>query len=194
MSRKLSLKFIQKSYQAIFCVILLSVTMTGCTSLLVSSKGVRAEKYERKNNSNNSVSGKVPAELVGKWKKVQSSGYADYAKYAENMGNFESYEIMEDGRVRNETLIAAKSYDCPVQTTTRSEGTITLTSDSMLNIHLDAGTIQQANGCSPEKSYADSTKETSTDFQWKMSRDEAGTTELYLTQPNGETICYRRAA
>jgi len=194
MSRKLSLKFIQKSYRAIFGIVLLSVTMTGCATLPVSSKGVRAEKYERKNNSDSPVSNKVPIELVGKWKKVQRSGYADYAKYAENMGNFESYEIMEDGRVRNETLIAAKNYDCPVQTATRSEGTIALISDSELNIHLDAGTIQQANGCSPEKNYADSTKETSTNFQWKISRDDTGTIELYLTQTNGETICYHRAA
>jgi len=186
MSRKLSLKFIEKSYWAITYAILLGaamLAMTGCTPRQVSSKEARPEKAERPDKK----------ELVGKWQKIPAGGqYAEYAKYAENMGNFESYEITEDGRVTNETLIATRNYDCPVEVSTKSDGKITVSSETQLNISLDAGTIQQRNGCSAEKNSTGSTKATSTDFQWKISKDDDGTTELYLTQPNGETVRYRR--
>jgi hypothetical protein len=185
MRQKLSLKFIQKSYWAIFCIILLSAAlpaMSGCTT--ISGKQSGTEKTERRNKSGN--------ELVGKWYKTQGGKFADYAGYAENLGNFESFEISEDGRVKSETLTAARNYDCIVEVSTKSEGTITRVSDSQLNIRLDAGTTRQTNSCSPEKNSADPTAATVTNYQWKLSEDEKGRAELCLIQPDGKTSCYRR--
>lgn len=185
MSRKLSL--IQKSFGTLLGVVLLGIaimTMNGCTA--ISGKQVRAEKTARESN------GKIAPELAGKWHKKQA-GFAEYAKYAENLGYFESYEITEDGRVRRETLIAEKNYDCRTETSATSAGTITLASDSQMNISLDAGTIRQTGGCSADKNYTSSTLPSSTDYQFKLGRDASGAPELCLTQTNGEAACYRRA-
>jgi hypothetical protein len=185
MSRKLSLKFMQKSYRAIFCVVLLGAVMaaiSGCAT--ISGKQSRAEKTARDNTSGRNIQ-----ELTGKWHKIQGGKYVDYASYAENLGKFESYEITADGRVKAESLTAARSYDCIVEVSAKSDGTIKRLSDSQINISLNAGILRQTNACAPEKNSTDPTGATSTDYQWKLNEAED---ELCLTQSNGETACYRR--
>jgi hypothetical protein len=178
--------FIQKSYRAIFCVILLSAgIMSGCATL--RGKEVRADKNDRPNNF-------APDDvnrLAGKWHKTQG-GFGDYAVYAENLGDFESYEITGDGRIKSLTLNAARNYDCIVEVAASSEGTIRLAPDSTeLNMSLAAGTIRKTNNCSPEKNSTASTAATDTVYRWKVI-EEDGTTLLYLTKANGETAIYRR--
>jgi hypothetical protein len=190
MSRKLSVKFIQKSFWAISCVILLSaamLAMSGC------GKQILAKKNERQSDNSRTVSGKVVKELVGKWQKKPADGsYEDYGVYAENLGSFESLEITEDARVHRASFTAAKNYDCRTEDAATSDGTIIVESGSELNITLDVGTLQHTDGCSAEKNYTSSIKATTTNYQWKLGKDKAGRAELCLTQTNGETACYRR--
>ena len=110
----------------------------------------------------------------------------------ENLGSFESYRITEDGRVKIETSTAARSYDCLVQTSAKSEGNLSLLAGSQLNIRLAAGTIRKSNACSPEQDSTVSTAATTTNYQWQLGADEDGRAELCLTPTGGETACYRR--
>jgi hypothetical protein len=192
MRRKLSIEFIQKSALAIGCAVLICAglaVMTGCAT--ISGKQARAEKTARENKSEKVVqTGKIAPELVGKWHKTPADRF-DYAVYAENLGNFETYEITADGRVKSETLSAARNYDCIVESSTKSEGTITSASNSPeLNIRLDAGTTRTTNNCSPEKNSTGSTNAVTANYRWKVSEDAAGRAELCLTQPDGKTACY----
>lgn len=191
MSRKLSIKFIGQSFWAIFCCTFLLgaalLAMTGCNS--------RAQaENARENKADASVkTGKIAPELVGKWQKKQPGGkYAEYAVYAENLGAFEAYEISPDARIRRTSLIAAKNYDCRVETAAVSQGAITPVSDSELNITLDVGSVQHREDCQPEKNYINPTAATTVDYQWKVGKDEDGATQLCLTRANGETACYRQ--
>jgi len=188
MSRKLSVKFIGQSFWAISCVILLSAAMTGC------GNQARAENERETKSENAAKQGIVAPELVGKWYKKQAGGrFAEYAKYAENLGDFESYEITPDGRVRYDMLTAVKNYDCRVETAAQSQGAITPVSDSELNITLDVGSVQHREDCQPGKNYIKPTGATTADYQWKVGKDEDGAAQLCLTKSNGETACYRRA-
>ena len=190
MSRELFTKFIQQSFGTVICAVLLSVcllTMSGCTRT-ISGKQTRAAE---KDNRENSV--KTVKDFAGKWHKTEG-GRVDYAVYAENLGNFESYEITEDGRVKFETLNAARNFDCVVEVSTRTPGVINLSAGSPeLNIDLYNGTVRQTNTCSPDKNSTASTTPRSTNYQWRMSETEDGATELCLTKSDGQTACYRRA-
>jgi hypothetical protein len=191
MNRKLLVKYVQKLFVAISCFILLGAAMSAMTGC---NKRARAEN-ERENKSRiSSKAGGVGRELTGTWQKIQAGGaYAEYARYAENLGNFETLEITADGRVRRATLIAAKIYDCPVEDSTISEGAIVVESETALNITLDVGTLEHREGCSPAKNFTAPTKATTTDFGWKLGKNESGADELCLTEARGETACYRRA-
>jgi hypothetical protein len=187
MSRKLSVRSIQNSTRAFFGVLLLSIALLGTSGCAtIAGKEARALKTERDNPV---VAGKIDAALVGKWRKVQT----DYAVYAENLGNFESYEISSDGRIRHETLSVAKNYDCLVEDSTRSDGAITVKSDSRLNITLDTGAASHQEVCAGNKNYTNPTKAMTADFQWKLAKTEDGRAELSLTTTDGETIRFRRA-
>jgi hypothetical protein len=187
MSRKLFLKSIQKSYWAIFCVILLSAwIMSGCATL--QGKEARAGKNDRPSQS-------APTDvkqLAGRWHR-QGGGFAEYASYAENLGNFETYEISENGRIKSSTLNAARNYDCIVEAAASREGTISSAPGSTeLNISFETGTIKKTNNCSPEKNSTESTGASNTSYKWKVGEDKTGATLLYLTKANGETAIYRR--
>jgi hypothetical protein len=137
--------------------------------------------------------GKVVQELVGKWRRKPAGGrFAEYAGYAENLGIFETFEISETGHVTRETLAAAKNYDCRTEDSAKNEGAVIVENDSQLNITLDVGTSEHTDFCSSEKNRIDPTRATSTDYRWKIERDESGATELCLTS-NNETACYLRA-
>jgi hypothetical protein len=185
MNREIAVKFIQKIFWTVSCFLLLGAVvpvLTGC------GNHARA-KSERETTAQ---SGKIASALAGKWHKIQGNRFAEYARYAENLGDFETYEITADGRVRYESLTAAKNYDCRIETAAKSAGTITPDSETELNITLDVGTLEHTDACSPAKNYAETTKATTTDYQWKIGKDENGIAQLCLTQANGETTCYRR--
>jgi hypothetical protein len=185
MNREIAVKFIQKIFWTVSCFLLLGVviqTMTGC------GRYARA-KSDRETTAQ---SGRIAPPLVGKWHKIQGNRFAEYAKYAENLGSFETYEITADGRVRYESLSAVKNYDCRIETSAKSAGAIMPVSETELNITLDVGTSQHTDACSPAKNYTNTTKATTTDYQWKIGKDENGATQLCLTKSNGETACYRR--
>lgn len=161
--------------------------LSGCTARAISGTKPPTSKAP----AERVVSGKVVREIVGKWQKKQTGGsFAEYARYAENTGVFETLEIASDGSVRRETLTAAKIYDCPVEEATTSEGAIIVESATHLNITLDAGTMRHTENCSPEKNYTAAIKPTTTDYQWKIIESEDGIAELCLT--NSDTFCYRR--
>ena len=188
MNRKLLVKYVQKLLTAVSCFILLGAAMSSLTGC---GKPARAENEYANKSENLTRPGKISRELVGRWQKKPAGGkYAEYARYAENLGDFETLEINADGRIRRETLTAAKVYDCPVEDSVKSEGAIIV--ESSLNITFDVGTIEHREGCSPAKNYTAPTKATTTDFGWKINKSEDDADELCLTQTNGETACYRR--
>ena len=190
MNRKQSVKFIQKSWRAIICGGLLGaalLNMSGCAT--ISGKQARAENAGRENKSNGAV--KTVKDFAGKWHRI-NGGEFDYAVYAENLGSFESYRITEDGRVKIETLTAARIYDCRVESSAQSEGNLSLLAGSQLNIRLAAGTVRKSNACSPENDSTASTAATTTNYRWNLSEDETGRAELCLTPDGGDTVCYRR--
>jgi hypothetical protein len=196
MSGKSSIDFNQKAYQATFYIILLSavlMNMSGCAT--ISGKQAQAPQDERRSKTANpaDVRGAGVKALAGKWYKKQGGKYEDYAVYAENLGTFESYEITEDGRVKSEALTAVRSFDCIVETSAESEGTINFGADSQeLNLSLNAGTVRRTNTCSAEKNSTDPTAATAANYRWRLSEDESGRAELCLTRTSGETACYRR--
>lgn len=181
MNRKLFVNFIPKLFFAVACFILPGAMMSGC------GKSARAENE----SGNPTNSARISPELTGKWQKKQA-GENEYARYAENLGTFETLEIAADGRVRQETLTVAKIYDCPVEDSSKSEGALIVESETQLNITLDVGTHEHREGCSPTKNYTAPTKAATADFQWKINKTENGATDLCLTDANGETACYIR--
>lgn len=185
MNRKFFVKFICQTFFAVSCFILLGAGVTGC------GKPARAENEAETNSDNPTKSGRVARELTGKWQKKQTGGN-EYARYAENLGTFETLEITADGRVRRVSVVAAKIYDCPVEDSMKSEGAIIVESETALNITFDVGTHEHREGCSPSKNFTAPTKATTIDFEWKINKTENGTDELCLTQVNGEAVCYLR--
>lgn len=186
MSRKLFLEFIKRSYGAVFCAVLLGAGLmltNGCAT--ISGKQSQAEKAVSENSNQR-------ADLTGKWYKTEG-GKFDYARYAENLGNFESYEITADGRIISETLSSSRNYDCIVEVSTRSEGTIGIVAGAQeLSISLAPGTTRTTDRCSSEKNSTASTGATSANYRWKLAENEDGATELCLTESGGKTTCYRR--
>ncbi|HEY8561209.1 MAG TPA: hypothetical protein VIL74_12610 [Pyrinomonadaceae bacterium] len=191
MSRKTSVKFIQKTWRTLFCAGLLGaalLNMSGCAT--VSGRRARAENAARENKSD--ARGKTVKDLAGKWHKI-SDGGIDYAVYAENLGSFETYQITEDGRVTVETFEAARNYDCPVESSARREGNLSLLSDSQLNIRLATGTIRKSNACAPEQNSTAALPAAIANYQWSLREDETGRADLCLTPSGGgAALCYRR--
>ena len=190
MNKKAAVKFRPKSWRTIICSGLLGaalLNMSGCAA--ISGRQIRAANAVRENKTGNQV--KTLKDFAGKWHRI-NGGQADYAVYAENLGSFESYQITEDGRVKIETSTAARSYDCLVESSAKSEGNLNLLAGSQLNIRLAAGTIRKSNACSPEQDATGSTAATTANYQWQLGADEDGRAVLCLTPTDGETACYRR--
>lgn len=185
MSRELFSEFIKRSYGAVFCALLLGAALTsGCAT--IAGKPARAENPARTSGNNQT------AELTGKWYKTDGSRF-DYARYAENLGDFEALEITAGGRIKTETLNVSRSYDCLVEVAAESEGTISFAAGAQeLNISLAAGQTRKTNSCSAEKNSTAATAATVANYRWKLAENENGATELCLTAAGGKTTCYRR--
>jgi len=173
------------SLWSIFCAVVLSaltLTLNGC------GRSAQAEReIERA-----AKPGRIVPELAGKWRKKQADPRAEYTRYAENLGRFETLEIDQGGGVRRETLDAGKIYDCPVEDVSASEGAIVVESDTRLNITFDTGTRRHRDACSPANDFVAPIKPTTDDFRWKIARTGNGASELCLTAASGETACYLR--
>lgn len=133
--------------------------------------------------------------LVGKWEKKLggvSSVDTNTGRYLGSSGNYESYTFHADGRVEYVSLIAVQNYGCRLEAFSQSKGRASLSSGT-LNVSLAAGTIRRDDSCSPSKNYTNPTKATNLDYKWTVAKDDYGIIQLCLTQPNGETFCYRRA-
>lgn len=178
MNRELFAEFVTRSYAAIIGAVLLGaglMLMSGCTTI--------AGKPARE-------TGNRTAGLTGKWYK---SSRFEYARYAGNLGDFESFEITSDGRVKAESLKASREFDCIVEVSAKSEGTLRFAPNAQeLNIDLAAGQTRKTNSCSSAKTATAETAATSTDYQWKLAETENGATDLCLTARDGKTNCYRR--
>ncbi|HSK70815.1 MAG TPA: hypothetical protein VK892_03900 [Pyrinomonadaceae bacterium] len=159
-------------------------------------KETRREETTVKNTLENSVkSSGTLRSLVGKWEKKQggmSSVDANTGRYLGSSGNYESYTFHADGRVEYTMLVAVQNYGCRLEAFGQSKGRASV-SGGGLNINLGAGTIKRDDSCSPSKNYTNPTKATNTDYKWTVAKDDYGVVQLCLTQPNGETFCYRRA-
>lgn len=186
MSRELFSEFIKRSYAALLGAVLLSAGLmltSGCAT--ISGKAARAAKPARENNNER-------ADLTGKWYKTEG-GKIDYARYSGASNGFESYEIAADGRIEAESLEVSRSYDCLVEASTRSAGTINFVPGTQeLNIDLAAGQARKTNNCSSAQNSTATTAATSTNYRWQLAENADGSTELCLTASDGKTTCYRR--
>lgn len=134
-------------------------------------------------------------DIVGKWERKQggmSSVDANTGRYLGSSGNYESYEISADGRVAYTSLIAVQQYGCRLEAFSQSRGRAGV-SGSNLNIALAAGTIRRDDSCSPAKNYTKPTEATNMDYKFSVGKDDYGNLQLCLTEPSGETFCYRKA-
>lgn len=134
-------------------------------------------------------------DLVGKWERKQggvSSVDANTGRYLGSSGNYESYEILPDGRVAYTSLIAVQNYGCRLEAFSQSKGRVSL-SGASVTMNLNAGTIRRDDSCSPSKNYTKATNPTNFSYSWTVGDDGYGNTELCLTQSSGEKYCYRRA-
>jgi hypothetical protein len=185
MSRELFSKVFNKSSAAITGAVLLSVVLmltSGCAT--IAGKPARAEKLSRAGGNN--------AGLTGKWYKTGGEKF-EYARYAENLGDFEVIEITADQRIKTESLRTSREFDCLVEVSTASEGTITFAPDAPeLNIALAAGQTRRTNSCSSAQNSTAATAASSTNYQFKLAENKDGATELCLSADDGKTTCYRR--
>jgi len=151
-----------------------------------------AREEEPVKPANNRTSGGV-RELTGKWERKQSgmSSYSNGA-YQGSSGNYESYTFSADGRVEYTSLIAVQNYGCRLEAFTQSKGRASVDGGEM-TIDLGAGTIKRDDSCSRSKNYTKATDPSNFTYQWTIEKDEYGTTQLVLTESNGNKYYYRRA-
>lgn len=191
MNQKLLAGLIRKLFLAVGVFILAGAvlqTLSGCATRSRAGSEAPTETDKR------GVSGRVVREIIGKWQKTPNGrDFAEYARYAENTGTFETLEIKSDATVKREILTAVKLYDCPVEDLLTSEGAVIVESETHLNLTFDTGETRHTENCARDKNFSTATKPTTADYQWQVSHsNDGGAAQLCLTQ-NDETACYRRA-
>lgn len=133
-------------------------------------------------------------DLVGKWERKQSgqSYVGQNGVYKGSSGNYESYTFFADGRVEYTTLIAVQNYNCCLEAFAQNRGRASV-DGSNLSVNLTGGSVRRDDSCSPSKNYKKALPASTTTFDWRIEKDEYGIVQLCLTQPNGESFCYRKA-